>query len=403
MTAPRPPAAGTRVPEFTFLAGPALMSARTLAALSRPPARFGDPSFRDDFRRTEAMVAELMRSPGEILLMGGEAVLGLEAAVRALVRPGQTQAVNLVSGPYGQAMSRWLRELGARVDDLAVPWRQAVDPADVEAYLDAHPQTGLLTAVHCETPCGTVNDLARIGPAARARGVLTLADCVSTLGGMPLRAGDWQLDVVVSAPHKCLGGPSGLSLVSVSDQAWDAIEANPAAPRDSYLSMLDWRERWHGKGQFPYTPFAAALQGLTAACEQALEEGLDAGIARHAAAARACRVGAAAMGLGLWPASPAAAADCVTAIEVPAGLDHETVRLHMRDRYGAATSPAGSVGNLIRIAHMGPAASGLYPVAGLMALGRTLADLGAAVRIGDGIEAALAAVSDSAPVLAAAR
>ena len=397
MTASSPPPARTRAPDFALLAGPAPMTDRTLAALGRPPARFGDPSFRDDFRHAELMVAELIRSPGEILLMGGEAALGLEAAARALVRPGETRALNLVSGPYGQAMGRCLRKIGARVDDLAVPWRQAVDPAAVEAYLDRHPQTGLLTAVHCETPCGTINDLARIGPAARARGVLTLADCVATLGGMPLQTGDWQLDVVVSAPHKCLGGPSGLSLVSVSDQAWDAIERNPDAPRDSYLSVRDWREHWHGKNRFPYTPFAAAVQALAAACEQALEEGLDACIARHAAAARACRAGAGAMGLALWPDNPAAAADCVTAVEVPAGLDHETVRRHMRGRYGVATSPDAGVGNLIRIAHMGPAASGLYPVAGLMALGQALADLGAAVRIGDGIEAALGSVSAAAP------
>ena len=171
---------------------------------------------------------------------------------------------------------------------------------------------------------------------------------------MPLEAGDWQLDVVVSAPHKCLGGPSGMSLVSVSDQAWDVIEHNPAAPRGSYLSLLDWRERWHGKEQFPYTPFAAAIQALAAACEQALEEGLDACIARHAAAARACRAGAAAMGLALWPDSPAAAADCVTGHRGPRRAGHEAVRLQMRDRYGVATSPDAGVGNLIRIAHMGP-------------------------------------------------
>ena len=279
-----------RDPDFTFLAGPAAMSAQTLAALSRPAVtHYGDPDFRGAWRRAETMVAELMRTPGQIVLMGGEAVLGLEAAARALVRPGETRALNLVSGPYGRSMGRWLRELGADVGELSVPWNTAVDPAAVERYLDEHPGTGLLTAVHCETPCGTASDLARIGPAARSRGVLTLANCVSTLGGMPLEAAAWQLDVIVSAPHKCLGGPSGMSLVSVTDQAWAAIESNPAAPRSSYLSLLDWRERWHGKDQFPYTPFAAALAGLAAACEQALDEGLDACIARHAAAARACR------------------------------------------------------------------------------------------------------------------
>jgi pyridoxamine--pyruvate transaminase len=46
-------------------------------------------------------------------------------------------------------------------------------------------------------------------------------------------------------------------------------------------------------------------------------------------------------------------------------------------------------GNLVRIGHMGPTARSLYPVVGLIALGRTLADLGIPVRTGEGVEAAL--------------
>jgi pyridoxamine--pyruvate transaminase len=42
---------------------------------------------------------------------------------------------------------------------------------------------------------------------------------------------------------------------------------------------------------------------------------------------------------------------------------------------------------------MGPTARSLYPVIGLAAVGRTLADLGAPVKIGDGLEATLAALS----------
>lgn len=390
-------------PDLTLLAGPAAMSQETLAAMSRQVCHPDDPEFRAGFRHAEEMAAELMRAPGQVILMGGEAVLGLEAAARSLVRPGQTRALNLVSGPYGRAMGRWLRDFGADVGELEVPFNEAVAPGAVERYLDQHPQTGLLTVVHCETPCGTVNDLACIGPAARARGVLTLADCVSTLGGMPVETGHWQLDVVVSSPHKCIGGPSGMSLVSVTDRAWAAIEANPAAPRSSYLSLLDWRDRWHGTGQFPYTPFTAAVRGAAAACAQVLEEGLEACIARHAAAARACRAGADAMGLALWPASPDVTADCVTAIQVPAGLGHEAVRERMRDRYGVATSPDPGIANLVRIAHMGPAATGLHAVTGLMALGRALADLGADVSIGAGIEAALDVLAAAAGPQCAAR
>jgi pyridoxamine--pyruvate transaminase len=380
-----------RDPDFTLSAGPTAATSRTLAALGSPITYHYDPVFIDAFRRTEAMVGELMRSSNEIILMQGEAVLGLEAAARALVRPGMG-VLNLVSGVFGKGMGYWLKDFGADVHELEVPYNQAVDPADVERYLDEHPETELLCVVHSETPSGTLNDCARIGPIARAHGVLTLVDCVSSLGGIPLDCDGWQLDVAVAGPQKCLGGPPGMSLISVSEQAWAAIERNPAALRASFLSLLDWRERWHGQGQFPYTPSVSDLHGVAAACEQVLAEGLDNCIARHAAAARACRAGVAEMGLRLWPRTEDISAACVTAIAVPEGLDHEVVRDHVRERYGVMLSSGQGAGNLVRIGHMGPTASGLYPVVGLMALGRGLADLGAQVRIGAGVEAALAAL-----------
>jgi pyridoxamine--pyruvate transaminase len=186
-----------------------------------------------------------------------------------------------------------------------------------------------------------------------------------------------------------------MSLIAVSPQAWAAIESNPAAPRASYLSMLDWREQWHGEGRFPYTPSVSDLHGVAAACDQVLEEGLAASFARHAKAARACRAGVTAMGLRLWPRTQDIAAACVTAVAVPDGLDHDTLRGHVRERYGVMLSGGQGAGNLVRIGHMGPTANGLNPVVGLMALGRSVADLGAPVRIGDGVDAALAVLAGS--------
>jgi len=377
-----------RDPDFTLAAGPTAATARTLAALGSPITYHYDPVFLDAFRRTEAKVGQLFRTENEIILMQGEAILGLEAAARSLVRPGMP-VLNLVSGPFGKGMGYWLKNFGADLHELEVPYDQAIDPDAVERYLDEHPETELLCVVHSETPSGTFNDCSLIGPMARSRGVLTLVDCVSSLAGMPLDAGSWQLDVCVAGPQKCLGGPPGMSLVAVSEQAWAAIERNPLAPRASFLSLLDWREQWHGRGQFPYTPSVCDIHGVAAACDQVLEEGLEASIARHEAAAAVCRAGAQEMGLRLWPKSEDIAAACVTAIAVPDGLDHEAVRNHVREHYGVMLSAGQGAGNLVRIGHMGPTADGLKPIVGLMALGRSLADLGAGVHIGAGVEAAL--------------
>ena len=93
-------------------------------------------------------------------------------------------------------------------------------------------------------------------------------------------------------------------------------------------------------------------------------------------------------------------AACVTAIIVPEGLTDIQARGHCRERYGVMISAGQGAGNLVRIGHMGPTASSLYPVVGLSALGRTMADLGVSVKTGDGVDAALEVLSETVPAIA---
>ncbi len=383
-----------RDPDFTLSAGPVTATSRVLAALGSPIVYHYDPVFLERFRATERKVAEILLTENDVLLMQGEAVLGLEAAARSLVRPG-TPVLNLVQGVFGKGMGYWLKDFGAELHELEVPYNDAVDPADVERYLAEHAEIELVTVVHSETPSGTLCDVAAIGPIARAHGALTLVDCVSSLGGIALRTDEWQLDICVAGPQKCLAGPPGMSLMSVSNAAWERIRSNPSAPRASFLSMLDWKEQWIDGERFPFTPSVVDVHGVEAACDELLEEGLEASIERHERSAAACRAGARAMGLELWPRSDAVSAPCVTAIAVPEGLTDVHVRAHCRERYGVMISGGQGAGNLVRIGHMGPTARSLHPVVGLAAVGRTLLDLGADVDIGPGLEAALAEISQA--------
>ena len=379
--------------DFTLSAGPTVASARTLAALGSPITYHYDPDFLELFRQTQTMVAELFRTTNDVVLMQGEAIVGLEGAARSLVRPGM-HVLNLVQGVFGKGMGYWLTDFGAVLHEIEVPYDQAVDPAAVEEYLDAHPEIELLTVVASETPSGTVSDVSRIGPICRARGVLTLVDTVSGVGGMEFLTDDWGLDVCVGGAQKCLGGPPGVALVTVSPAAWEAIYRNELAPRASYISLIDWKEKWLEGGVFPYTPSVSDMHGLKACVAEMLEEGVDAAIARHAASSEVARAGVRGMGLELWASSDAIAAACVTSVRLPDAVDHLQVRAHVREHYGVMLSSGQGAGNLIRIAHMGPTARGLYPVIGIAALGRSLVDLGVSVRVGDGVEAALAVLSN---------
>ena len=97
-----------REPAFTLTAGPTMASPRVLAALGSP-SRTTTTSVLERFKSLERKLADLYRTRGDVVLMQGEAVLGLEAAARALVRPGTT-AINLVSGVYGKWFGLWLRD-----------------------------------------------------------------------------------------------------------------------------------------------------------------------------------------------------------------------------------------------------------------------------------------------------
>jgi len=387
-----------RDPDFTLTAGPTASSPRVLAALGSPMLYDYDPVFLDRFRSLETKVATLLQTSSDIVLMQGEAVLGLEAAARAVTRPGMT-AINCVSGVYGKWFGLWLAEYGATVVEVEVPYDAQVEPEMVERAFLANPDAELLAVVHSETPSGTMNPVAEIGPIAKRHGALVIADVVSSLGCDSLRPDDWGLDICVAGPQKCLAGPPGMSLVSVSDDAWARIRANPGAPRGSFLSLLDWKDTWidGGRTSFPYTPSVADVNGVSAACDEALEMGIDAFVALHARAARATRAGVRAMGVDLWARSEEICTNCVTAVRTPDGIDTLALLAHVREHYGVMLSPGyGEIKEkVVRLGHMGPAARSLNPVVALAAYGRGLADLGARVDIGAGVDAALAVLSEA--------
>lgn len=378
--------------DFTLSAGPTVASPRTLAALGSPITYHYDPDFLALFRAAQEKAARVFRTRNDMVLMQGEAIVGLEGAARSLVRPGM-HVLNLVQGVFGKGMGFWLTDFGAVLHELEVPYDEAVDPDAVAAYLDAHPEIELLTVVASETPSGTVTDMSRIGPLCAERGVLTLVDTVSGVGGMAFETDAWRLDVCVAGAQKCLGGPPGVAMVSVSERAWEAIYGNERAPRASYLSLIDWKEKWLEGGAFPYTPSVSDMHGLDACLDEMLEEGVDQAVERHRRSAEVCRAGVRGLGLPLWAASDDIAAYCVTSVRMPDTVDHVAVRTHVRDRYGVMLSSGQGAGNLVRIAHMGPTASGMHPVIGVAALGRALVDMGVHVDVGGGVAAALEVLS----------
>jgi aspartate aminotransferase-like enzyme len=209
----------------------------------------------------------------------------------------------------------------------------------------------MVTAVHCETPSGTLNPIAELGAAVRANGVrLFYVDAVASAAGAPVLADEWAIDLCLVGTQKALSALPDLSVVAVSEQAWAEIAAVGYAGYDALAPyQFALRDRW-----FPYTPAWASLAALHKACSLVLAEGLDNVFSRHRRAARECRERAGDMGLEIFPASEAACSPTVTALNLPKTIGWEALRTGLRARaMGVGGSLGPLSGRVFRIGHMG--------------------------------------------------
>ena len=348
--------------------------------MTRPSERPIDAATYAD---AERRLGVLLDTDRDVLLLQGEAILVLEATARGLGGPG-VKALNLVSGPYGEVLGDWLAVGGASVEHLSVELDRALDPEVVRATL-ARAQFDVVSVVHAEAATGIVNPLGEIAAAAHDAGAIVLVDAVASVGAEPLPIDAFDLDLTMLGPQKATGGPAGVCALIANDRGWARIAANNTAPRNSILSLLDWKERWidDGRQRLPGYAYTYEMRALLEMLDELEGDiGLTKLVALHQRAGRATRAGARALGLELWVADERDAASVVTLVRPPAGVSVPDL--------AAAAAPyleGGNPGLLIpapgplaqsalRINHTGNAALPAGVLAALTALAGALHSLG---------------------------
>lgn len=378
--------------DLTLAAGPADVHPRVSQAMAKPILYHYDPEFLALHRSVEEKLKRVFRTTNDMVIMHGEAILGLEAAAYSCIRPG-TKCLNLVTGVFGKWFEDFITAYGGEVVEVATEYNQAITAQEVRRAFDAHPDIEVMTVVHSETPSGTINPIGDLCPVAKEYGAITIVDSVSGVGGSEMRVDEWGVDICIVGPQKCLGAAPGLSLISVSDDGWTRM-GNVAPQSGTFLSILDWKRKWIDGGAFPYTPSVSLVYGLDAALDILLEEGLDSAVSRHERCAAACRAGIVSMGLELWPETEEIASSCCTAFHLPDGVDSDAFRERMRRESGILIAPGyGELATkLLRIGHMGHTAKPMYVISALAFVGATMQSLGVDVSVGAGVEAALASL-----------
>lgn len=332
-----------------------------------------EPDFLDCHAETAAGLQRVLGTRSQVVIATGEGMLALWSALKSCLVPGD-RVVSVATGVFGDGIAEMAKAIGADVRTVGLPYDQTLgDLADVEAAVAEH-RPKMITAVHCETPSGTLNPMADLGALKARYGVpLLYVDAVSSAGGTPVAADEWGIDLALGGSQKCLSAPPGMAFLSVSEAAWEAIEAVDYV---GYDALKPFRTA-PLTGYFPYTPFWQGVAALRVAVRWILDEGLEAVFERHERVAADCRRRLAEMGLSLFPAPGAISSPTVTAVKVPEGITWETLDARLRERglvVGGSYGPMA--GRIFRLGHMGSQADPTRLDQALDVLAAVTAELG---------------------------
>mgnify|MGYP000353822233 FL=1 len=302
-----------------------------------------DPAFADRYDALLDKLATIFGTDDEMVVMGGEGLLGLEAAIASTVAPGD-RVLCLSNGPYGDGFADFVERYGGEPTLVDADYDDPLPVEELERTLAAD-AFDVATMVHCETPTGTLNDLDPALDLLNDHDVLTVVDAVSSLGGTPVPTD--RIDICLGASQKCFSAPPGLAICSVSDAAWERIEARD--PDSLYTNLLPWHD---AEQPYPYTHLTTLVVALDEALDLLLAEGLDAVYDRHREAAAVCRERGAELGLAPFPdferSSPT-----VTALAVPGRATDLQERLRIDHDVTLATGFGDFADDVLRVGHMG--------------------------------------------------
>ncbi|MFB6133320.1 MAG: alanine--glyoxylate aminotransferase family protein [Halanaeroarchaeum sp.] len=327
-----------------------------------------EPEFAEFYRTLTDKLRRVYGTDDDLVVLGGEGILGLEAAVASLVDEGE-EVLCLANGPYGEGFADFVEMHGGEPTVHPVPPGEPFDPEEVAREVGSENYVAA-TMVHCETPLGQLTPLEPVLEVLQDAGVLTVVDAVSSLGGTPVPVE--SIDVALGASQKAFSAPPGLTTVSASDAAWEKIEETD---QDTFYTSL---EPWHdvepieaSPTALPYTHLVSNLYALDAAVDLLLDEGIDRVFERHETArARTLELGAE-LGLEPFPGRELAS-PTVTAFEVPGRATAIQERLRSDHDVVMATGLGDHEEDVIRVGHMGYNATVERVERAMDALGRVL-------------------------------
>jgi alanine-glyoxylate transaminase/serine-glyoxylate transaminase/serine-pyruvate transaminase len=279
----------------------------------------------------------------------------METSVSNFVEPGSKFAV-FSNGFFCERIAEMGRRHRANVVRCEKPWGETFTAAEAREFLERE-RPEVVAFVHGETSTGALQSPLAITQAAHDVGALVIADCVTTLGSVPIGVDASGIDIAYSCSQKGLSCPPGLSPFTVSPRALDQLNARAHANPIWYLDLKLLADYYNGR-KYHHTAPVSTFYALREALAAIQDEGVEQRFARHARCHASFVRRAESMGIRMHVAEGHRLPTLNTP-RVPEGVDDAQVRKQLLDQHGIEIAGGFGplTGKIFRIGIMGPLAT----------------------------------------------
>lgn len=364
--------------------GPSMVDPRVYQAMASPLVGHTDPDFFNVLQDTSDLLRYVFGTSNEFTIaISGTGSAGMETAVVNFVEAGTKVAV-FSNGFFSNRFIEMCNRQGAAVARFDKTWGEVYTDDEARDFIDRE-RPSVVMFVHAETSTGALQPARAICRAAHDCGALVVADCVTSLGGMPVSIDENGIDIAYSGTQKCLSAPPGLSPLTVSPAALDALRARKSACVSWYFDLQLIDEYWGKSHRYHHTTPITMFYALREALRLCRLETLERRFARHRLNHRAFVAGVEAIGLRMHVA-PEHRLWTLNTPRLPEGCDDAGLRRRLLEDFGIEVLGGFGplAGQILRVGLMGASSQRKYVLLLLSAL-ETLLESGGGTRAAEAI------------------
>jgi alanine-glyoxylate transaminase/serine-glyoxylate transaminase/serine-pyruvate transaminase len=312
--------------------GPSMTHPRVIRALSAPTVGHLDPELLALYAEEQDLLRTVFQTKNEwTFALSGTGTSGMESALVNMIEPGD-EVLIAIHGYFGERLADIAERVGGRVDRITRPLGEIFTVEEIGSALKQK-KYKLFAIVHAETSTGAEQlHIKEIADLAHQNDTLFLLDTVTSLGNIPLKIDEWNVDAAYSASQKGLGAPSGLAPITMGARAKEKIENRKSPVASFYLDLKAYANYWMGAHAYHHTASANLHYALSEGLRVIVEEGLDNVFARLRGNSESLWHGLEEMDLPPFIPLEYRLPPLTTA-QVPTGVDPHQIRTRLLNEY----------------------------------------------------------------------